>query len=673
MVEGPGATRNGLKAQVAIGAYILSVQWDSSCLIGGSNFPFLTTKDSNGFRLSEVFTIGKELFLIFSKEIHCDDLSDSTSPPTTDIAMRLHFGMNGTLAVSRNGKEPKVPKWREKESYSLRINLGHVSTNNGDTTHQTSIKDTFASIVDLTDDDNQKADNSNNEHCKGTNSNEGRTTPMHTSIKFIIEVRRSTISFSTTPRSARMKYQRLADHDVCGPYFSKDAVFQTLFSHRHQNKQPKNISDAILDQALFPGVGNIIKVESLHRAQIDPRRFLSSLSEDELHSLIQHCRDFSMYWLKRGRTPIKLVYNKTVCGTCHNASVKMQKIGGDIGISGDRKGLTRVTFWCSICQPSSRVRNHVPFSQLQNNPSSNISIEQNHMQIISNPQKNSQSSPPNQNPTLHAVSASDLSKSNSSLSYSKSNIINPYTKKSPSTNISSCQKSPSLQNNTSVVPKTATTTIPVTKAQITNPYKKRTSTVSSNQLNHDMNDNNISSILSSQTSSTAIINPYKRMKSNTCPTQTTTSTTHVIRNPYAKPKNKVRSTGTSSSPTKDAESTCPQHGSSFVILRRVRKNESDNKLRIFYTCTKHNCPFFAWADLHFPFCHCLKKKKAILRVSKTQRSGGKWFLCCAHGNNASLNSGVKEQDYSGSGGCGYFDWAKKCHLDPIQNLLTPLL
>lgn len=94
---------------------------------------------------------------------------------------------------------------------------------------------------------------------------------------------------------------------------------------------------------------------------------------------------------------------------------------------------------------------------------------------------------------------------------------------------------------------------------------------------------------------------------------------------------------------------CPQHGSHSVQLKRVRK-DGTNKNRLFYACKAMTCQYFAWADGQFPTC-C--GRKTLLRVSKTQHSGGKWFLSCRD--------------------CSYFAWASPQHLEPLQTLLTPLL
>ena len=46
------------------------------------------------------------------------------------------------------------------------------------------------------------------------------------------------------------------------------------------------ISDAILEDDRFPGDGNIIKIEGLHRSQVHPKRIVSTLTRDELEAVV---------------------------------------------------------------------------------------------------------------------------------------------------------------------------------------------------------------------------------------------------------------------------------------------------------------------------------------------------------------------------------------------------
>lgn len=73
MVEGPGATRNGRKAQVLIGKVVSSF----APLDNPRHTPLV------GCTLIEAFSVGKEIFLIFNDSSENDVSSES--------AMRLHL------------------------------------------------------------------------------------------------------------------------------------------------------------------------------------------------------------------------------------------------------------------------------------------------------------------------------------------------------------------------------------------------------------------------------------------------------------------------------------------------------------------------------------------------------------------------------------------------------
>ena len=111
---------------------------------------------------------------------------------------------------------------------------------------------------------------------------------------------------------------------------------------------------------------------------------------------------------------------------------------------------------------------------------------------------------------------------------------------------------------------------------------------------------------------------------------------------------------------------CPQHGG--CLLRRVRKSDSPNLSRIFRICKVRQCQYFEWADGGFPSCRC--GRKAILRVSKTERSGGRWFLSCSRGDKRGSNHNNNPEK---TAGCGFFEWAKPEVLAPLGSALTPLL
>jgi formamidopyrimidine-DNA glycosylase len=243
MVEGPGATRHANKAR---------------CFVGCQN--------EKGQVLSQVFSVGKEVFLIFENDNH---------------AIRLHFGMNGSLVFHT----------RQNNRYGY---------NNDEPTFEMTFLRTQHSERIL---------------CYST-----------------------TVS-TLTANIARSKFERLFCLDVCSndDHFDHQRVLQALRSRPHSM-----LTDVLLDQSRFPGVGNIIKVEGLHRAKLHPKRRVENCSDQELDRVIQQCRSYAMDWYKHGRAPRKLVYNQTTCQTCHNMTVRIEKMGTD---------LSRTTFWCEHCQP----------------------------------------------------------------------------------------------------------------------------------------------------------------------------------------------------------------------------------------------------------------------------------------------------------------------------------
>jgi formamidopyrimidine-DNA glycosylase len=101
MVEGPGATRNGRKVQPAIGDKVKEITSKHAL-----------SKDCQGRILQEAFSVGKELFLIFTDEASGEE-----------NALRLHFGMNGCLWLQNQGAPSKLPPWRRKEEFSLAITM----------------------------------------------------------------------------------------------------------------------------------------------------------------------------------------------------------------------------------------------------------------------------------------------------------------------------------------------------------------------------------------------------------------------------------------------------------------------------------------------------------------------------------------------------------------------
>lgn len=103
------------------------------------------------------------------------------------------------------------------------------------------------------------------------------------------------------------------------------------------------VCDALLDQNVFAGVGNIIKNEVLFRVKIHPETLLGNLKSKQLKKLVEEARNYSfdfyewkkIYQLRKHW----LIYKKRKCTTC-KISICTKHTG---------KG-KRYSYYCPNCQ-----------------------------------------------------------------------------------------------------------------------------------------------------------------------------------------------------------------------------------------------------------------------------------------------------------------------------------
>ncbi|KFN49930.1 DNA-formamidopyrimidine glycosylase family protein [Arenimonas composti] len=92
-------------------------------------------------------------------------------------------------------------------------------------------------------------------------------------------------------------------------------------ARRKLKKQPDEIvADALLDQDVFAGVGNIIKNEVLYRIGVDPRSTVGALPPRKLGEMIREARQYSFDFLAwRREFALKrnlLVHRRANCPAC---------------------------------------------------------------------------------------------------------------------------------------------------------------------------------------------------------------------------------------------------------------------------------------------------------------------------------------------------------------------
>lgn len=103
------------------------------------------------------------------------------------------------------------------------------------------------------------------------------------------------------------------------------------------------ICDALLDQHIFAGVGNIIKNEVLYRVKIHPASIIGKIPAAKLSALVKETREYSFDFLKWKKAyELKkhwLAHTKKICLRCNLPIVKNY-----LGTTNRR------TFYCNNCQ-----------------------------------------------------------------------------------------------------------------------------------------------------------------------------------------------------------------------------------------------------------------------------------------------------------------------------------
>lgn len=140
----------------------------------------------------------------------------------------------------------------------------------------------------------------------------------------------------------------LIDEDLDERYDWSADVMRDEWDPRKARKKLKAkpdifVCDALLDQSIFSGVGNIIKNEVLFRIRVHPETKTGHLPPKKLTALLNEARQYSfdfynwkkIYQLKKHW----LIYNKKKCPRCEIPAIKEY--------SGKTK---RRTFYCSNCQ-----------------------------------------------------------------------------------------------------------------------------------------------------------------------------------------------------------------------------------------------------------------------------------------------------------------------------------
>lgn len=128
--------------------------------------------------------------------------------------------------------------------------------------------------------------------------------------------------------------------DILGDPPDYDAMLARL----RRAEQTRAVGDALLDQRLVAGIGNVWKAESLWGAQVSPWRPLADVSDDELRSALDAAHRL-MKLRVGGARPLRRVYRRggrpcVRCGT----RIRSHPQGDN----------ARTAYWCPGCQRGGR-------------------------------------------------------------------------------------------------------------------------------------------------------------------------------------------------------------------------------------------------------------------------------------------------------------------------------
>jgi endonuclease-8 len=124
--------------------------------------------------------------------------------------------------------------------------------------------------------------------------------------------------------------------DVLGPGFDAPTGVARL----RKTDQSRQLGEALLDQRVLSGIGNIYKCEGCWSARIDPWRTLADLDDDELRRVVIEVAALMRYGVETGRTP-RSIYRRAG-QPCPRCGARIQARG-----QGDAN---RTTYWCAPCQ-----------------------------------------------------------------------------------------------------------------------------------------------------------------------------------------------------------------------------------------------------------------------------------------------------------------------------------
>ncbi|XP_014115765.1 PREDICTED: endonuclease 8-like 3 [Pseudopodoces humilis] len=567
MVEGPGCAlcAERLRARLRRGQRVRAAR-------GGGAVRTATDKErSSGhdFLVGHVYrgveTLGKELFMYFDQK-----------------ALRIHFGMNGSMHINPDGS-----KDRNGTQPILEIQL---------------MEDTVC-FWDVT-----------------------------------VEYRNAA--------ECEQKVRMMESLDVCSPKFSFSRA-----EHEIKQQNTRMLCDVLLDQAVLPGVGNIIKNEALFDSRLHPAVKVCQLTDEHIRHLVKMTRDFTLLFYKCRKTGSPLykhykVYKRPVCREC-SGSITVCRLGDH----------NRMTYFCSHCQKAdpqlvnlsklpartsligwacgrgSCSNEHVARKSeeewtcmrctLINKPSAEICDAC----LTSRPEVPKMESFEDSaavNTSLMKYPCNDFRKPSTEIKINRKTAFGTTTLV-----LTDLGNNPALGNDTQVSDGHSQCVVPKRNCKLT----QSNACQSGGSTDKDCSTHVTALALSSCQQPDSFKHVQKKQKVDHVP----------LVHPFNVAISTPRTNLTDDTPVLSiGHPRCSKH-SRLCSLRLVRK-DGENEGRQFYCCPlprETRCDYFQWADLNFPFCNHGKRcvMKTVLKIGPN--NGRNFFVC-------RLGKGKQ---------CGFFQWA----------------
>jgi len=130
--------------------------------------------------------------------------------------------------------------------------------------------------------------------------------------------------------------------DILAPSFDAEQIAQSL-----SGAADRDLGDALLDQHLVAGIGNIFKSEACFAAHLDPWQRVADVPAEQLRHVAQAAHDLMHEAVEVGRQD-RAVYKR--------AGRPCPRCGTQIRSRGQGDG-NRTTYWCPSCQVAARASN----------------------------------------------------------------------------------------------------------------------------------------------------------------------------------------------------------------------------------------------------------------------------------------------------------------------------